>query len=121
MNLKKCDQGHFYDQDKEPVCPQCKSAAQREVQNAPVPNLTKDAAYAASDVTQRLKPESAQENTQKVEPSENTMKVDVPNGDLRAQVDDVRTVGIITNKPKSKAPVAGWLVCVEGKHYGEDF
>lgn len=116
MNLKKCSQGHFYDEDKDPVCPQCKAASVSVADNA-----QNTFAGSPSDVTMRAKPQTEQENTQKVTPQDNTVKAEAANGDLRAQVDDVRTVGMITNKPKGKAPVAGWLVCVDGKHYGEDF
>jgi hypothetical protein len=36
--------------------------------------------------------------------------------------DDQKTIGIFsTNQVNASEPVVGWLVCVEGNHYGEDF
>ncbi|MEE3429015.1 MAG: FHA domain-containing protein [Ruminococcus sp.] len=48
----------------------------------------------------------------------------VSGGNLGADVEDVqKTVGIFVNNKNntSTQPVVGWLVCVDGDHFGEDF
>lgn len=66
---------------------------------------------------------AANGNTLPLNPPVNTASLPGNNqaGGLRDQVDDVnKTVGFF-KKSNGKEPVVGWLVCVEGKHYGEDF
>lgn len=94
MNLTRCSQGHFFDADKFATCPHCESSGNGGM------------------VTQPSKPEPKEKKEEKVEVQKS----------LKNQVDDVqKTVGMFRTDKSSKQPVAGWLVCVEGPHFGEDF
>ena len=109
MNLTRCNQGHFYDADKYSVCPHCNNGA----------------SDAAEEVMQHTVPgDSLMDSYSAVTPPENTPSVenDYQPGTLKSEVDDVqKTVGMFDVKKGAKQPVAGWLVCVEGPHFGEDF
>lgn len=110
MKLTKCSQGHFYDADKFDACPHCSSgqqASQSKTQSVPIDD-------SGSKLTEKVSnAASSQSQTRDVNKSGNET--------LKSAVDDVqKTVGIF-NKKTGKEPVVGWLVCIEGEHYGEDF
>jgi hypothetical protein len=66
------------------------------------------------------RPSTPPANVQRPQPPVNEPK---PNG-LGSAVDDAqKTVGLFVKGSNNNAtqPVVGWLVCVEGEHFGEDF
>lgn len=113
MKLTKCSNGHFYDADKFDTCPHCGNGASAQSKTQPVNNG--GAQNASGQPTAKVPTPSEQGNTRDIH-------APAP-GSLGAAVDDVKkTVGIFNQKSKSgNEPVVGWLVCVEGEHYGEDF
>lgn len=99
MKLTRCNQGHFFDADKYTSCPHCNSAVAQDKTLASEPPK-----MPTTPPPQKPAP------VKKAEPS------------LKSQVDDVqKTVGMFSVDKSAKQPVAGWLVCVEGAHLGEDF
>lgn len=110
MNLTRCNNGHFYDADKYNTCPHCSDAS--------------SSAAGPNDPTVG-KINNGPGFTEKINQEVNTPPSDSSKSDhsssLKGAVDDVqKTIGIF-NTDKGKEPVVGWLVCVEGNHYGEDF
>ena len=102
MKLTKCNQGHFYDADRFETCPHCNSAGQ--VQSTPDSGTINSRKEYLTEKVDVAKPEVKS----------------TPNSLGSAVEDAQKTVGIFKKKA-GKEPVAGWLVCIEGEHYGEDF
>lgn len=136
MNLTRCNQGHFYDADKHPAgCPHCGGnggqapmggAASGTPTMAINPVNNASAAPAGANMhTVPLNPQATPAATVPMTPPQapaaTTPLGQASNGGGLA--DDVgKTVGFFTKKTNGGTePVTGWLVCVEGKHYGEDF
>ncbi len=98
MKLAKCSNGHFYDADLNVTCPHCDGGGEQ------------------NDVTVAL--------DQRPEETDKTVPVD-PMYQQNATipvVEDGATVAYFEGKIKTDvSPVAGWLVCIEGAHLGEDF
>jgi hypothetical protein len=96
MKLTRCNQGHFYDADKYTTCPHCQNGQE--------------------DDGSKTMP-STPSQTAKIDQGETE-----PITNLKKEVDDVqKTVGIFKSQKGNTQPVAGWLVCVDGPHFGEDF
>lgn len=114
MNLTRCNHGHFYDADKYNSCPHCNdvSAAVSGPDSVTVGRIPK-----GPGLTEKI---NNGKNTQDEVPN-SAIPDDMKSGGLKGAVDDVqKTIGIF-NTNKGKEPVVGWLVCIEGNHYGEDF
>lgn len=147
MKLTKCSQGHFFDADKYEACPHCQgggaqaggaSAGGSMAHTVPItPPGGAQASVAPAggsmDHTVPLTPGGNQSAGQQAGVTPAGVTIDTKPAtpptepatkkkDLSGAVDDVqKTVGIFNAKPGKKEPVAGWLVCVDGPHYGEDF
>lgn len=110
MKLTRCNNGHFYDADKYTTCPHCSNASTD-------PGVTQPAGGGVRPVDNG--------KTEPINPNPNRSGQTQPGnngGGLKDQVDDVqKTVGIFNTKKGGTEPVAGWLVCTEGPHFGEDF
>lgn len=131
MNLKRCNNGHFYDADKFTTCPHC------------------DPTVSASDVTVAITPESVTEDIRSAFDDDNktvslqdalnataapiptpkpapapavtpNMAVPTPSASAAKAGDDAKTVSYYGTSIGAE-PVVGWLVCIEGDHYGESF
>lgn len=101
MKLTKCTNGHFYDADRYGSCPHC---------NASV-----------VDQTMTI-PGNESVNLDKTEAEQNVVERKVEQKKVNPIADEQKTIGIFsTGVSGSSAPVVGWLVCVKGNHYGEDF
>lgn len=116
MKLTRCNNGHFYDADKYTTCPHCSTpAVNNQGETQPLGGIPRPA---GNGPTQPLDPNPVGKGvTQPVNPG-------APGGGstLKHEVDDVqKTVGIFNTKKGGTEPVAGWLVCIEGPHFGEDF
>ena len=104
MEMKQCPNGHFYDQSRTPECPYCNSASANVNVTRPawLPDETGQTVGATvpvgqGDYTDRTRPIA------------------------EAKADEAeRTVAVI-KKEMGIDPVAGWLVCIEGKEKGRDF
>ena len=93
MNLTRCSNGHFYDQDKYGVsCPHCGGLGMAIPQNKDVVSKNNSLQKAVASAI----------------------------GSTIPSDDDDKTVSLY-HKAMGSEPVVGWLVCVEGNHFGEDF
>lgn len=120
MNITRCNNGHFYDAEKYTQCPHCNGGA-----------MVDGAAGTVQDNAGKTMPSTppmggvAPAGGAATKPSPSTppmggAKPSTP--PANNEVDDIKkTVGIFNAKSGGKQPVVGWLVCVEGPHYGEDF
>lgn len=96
MNLTRCEKGHFYDADRFDTCPHCNDAvggydATVSMPLSTIPSEIMQTEPLAVTVPETEKTESGQE-----------------------------TVGYFQGSIGLE-PVVGWLVCVKGNHFGEDF
>lgn len=93
MNLVRCMNGHFYDAERFDDCPHCNQTT--------------------------IRPEDGEDFiTRPISPPEDPglgVEIGVANG----SEDEVITRGYFGEI--SSEPVVGWLVCIEGNHFGEDF
>lgn len=115
MDLKRCANGHFYDADVYTSCPHCNGENQADVggrlyEDAPTEKLDIfsdfDAAGAVDDGLESTMPLS-------------DLISDFKDTDTQADNQEL-TVSYYEGAIGSD-PVVGWLVCVEGNHFGEDF
>lgn len=128
MDLKRCMNGHFYDGDSFANCPHCMGtgesapymagAAQmnNNFDNNPTERFeepidiysTEPAPLNQSNVTVRLK--DLVDDNSKTE----ITSYETENDDQEKTVSYYKSV-------IGAEPIVGWLVCVEGNHFGEDF
>ena len=114
MNLVKCQSGHFYDENRYEACPHCAAGPNMSNNNLTVPVINKGgdevttplAGAAQSDVTEPLGNSSLGD----------AVKSAIGNS---PEVDE-KTVGFYS-RSMGLEPVVGWLVCIAGGHFGEDF
>ncbi len=101
MAMKRCENGHFYDNTKHSVCPFC------GVQNL---DLSK-----TMPVRNPVSPAGATQGAQQVKsaPEKTVAKA-------QANPADGKTVGVM-RRNVGFDPVVGWLVCVEGPDIGKDY
>ena len=108
MNLVKCANGHFYDESRFEKCPHCLSAGGNEKMTVPLAHGSgNDAVTVPQSVSLKDAVRSATGDT--------PTPAAAP-----ASQDDQLTVSFY-KKTIGTEPVVGWLVCVEGEHFGEDF
>ena len=104
MNLTRCENGHFYDAERFNACPHCNQSAMSTV-------LQDDNGEAQYTMPLNPAPDVASNDAQR-----NGLKdliTDVKEDDSQATIG---YFGAVENEP-----VVGWLVAIEGAHYGEDF
>ena len=123
MKLTRCDQGHFYDADKYTSCPHCQASPADDPSQKTMPSVPP-----ASQKTMPMTPPTTPAPQPQTVPSAPAApaapqpQANQGGSSLHQAVDDVqKTVGIFQTKKGSREPVAGWLVCVDGPHLGEDF
>lgn len=100
--VTKCMNGHFYDAERFDNCPYCASKADIGPTVAEVPPSF------SGQVTVPVEPVGAGKPAGIGNPLENDF------------LDATKTVAKFAS-PTGKDPVVGWLICIEGKHYGEDY
>lgn len=113
MKLTRCNNGHYYDADRYSTCPHCNSSVVDVTRTVPegYNNNPIDRTEADPSIERDKKEEKSLEKVIK-EASGSTSAID----------DEQKTIGIFsTGVSGDSAPVVGWLVCVKGNHYGEDF
>jgi hypothetical protein len=115
--LARCERGHFYDAGKYDVCPHCENT-----QEIPVTKLERDWELPSGADTSESVPAQSR-------PAENK---DVVREQVCAPMqgsfmdpgvyarDDSMTVHYY-QKTLGTEPVVGWLVCVSGVHFGQDY
>ena len=100
MEMKRCPNGHFYDQSKYPECPYCSGAS------------------ANANVTVPLN--AGVGPTMPVAPSAGRTAPIAGDSASGGPADSERTVALIRHRIGID-PVVGWLVCVEGPEKGRDY
>ena len=101
MNLVKCPNGHFYDENSFQTCPHCTEASARN------DNITMPVNQSSKDVV-----------TSDIHGASGGRAL--KDAIKAATGDDEKTVGFY-KKSIGTEPVVGWLVSVKGAHFGEDF
>lgn len=127
MNLKRCNNGHFFDADKYTTCPHCNpTVSASEVTVA----MTSD--HMSSDVKAAINAFNDEDNktvslqdavsaaTAAPAPSAAAAPFQTMTSPVPAPMDDAKTVSYFSTSLGAE-PVVGWLVCIEGDHYGESF
>ena len=126
MNLVKCENGHFYDEERYPSCPHCAAPALRD-DNLTVPVMrtpANDAVTVALDQSDAAPPpvpaapeQTAAQNTGSLKDAVQAASAGAVNAPAES---DEKTVGFFSSTMGTE-PVVGWLVCTVGEHFGEDF
>ena len=122
MNLVKCENGHFYDKNRYDQCPHCSGGGERNdnvtvpvMHNAGNEALTTDlsggsgSGSGAATVAQNISLQDAVKSAASAAPITSSRPAS-----------DELTVSFY-KKALGTEPVVGWLVGVEGDHFGEDF
>ncbi len=136
MNLRRCENGHFFDVDKFQTCPHCAAiggdtkptqafAEMESVTTEPVTIPLTHMQQQAQQIQQPVQqPGMVQPMAQPVTSQESMSLRDAVGKAMTnvqdVQDDDSRTISIYQTKIGSE-PVVGWLVCIEGKDFGESF
>lgn len=92
MNLQRCENGHFYDADRFDSCPHCNQGTISTVA------------------------ESTEGKNYTLPLDEDESKIQEM---VSGQTEEGVTIGVYGDLQTE--PVVGWLVAVEGNHFGEDF
>lgn len=103
MNLVRCENGHFYDSERFDECPHCNQTTVSTV----IEDSDGNKGY-----TMPINPDTDSDST----PSK---RLDDIVGDAKGDDDAQKTIGYFGSIPSE--PVVGWLVAIEGEHFGEDF
>ncbi len=130
MNLVKCNNGHFYDSERYGSCPHCNDSSGRN-DNMTVPMMRGQSGDAVTvamsgsgsgggEMTAALSqaPVSVPAPAAKSSLQEAVQSASASGVNVEAASD--KTVGFFSHT-MGKEPVTGWLVCVVGEHFGEDF
>lgn len=124
MKLVKCKNGHFYDEERYDKCPHCSGAMNRS-DSVTVPLMrapANDAVTVAMDTAPA--PETVPMAAPQAAPSGRTgsalRDAVTAASEGTAELSGDRTVGFYAHTIGAE-PVVGWLVCVTGEHFGEDF
>lgn len=103
MNLVRCENGHFYDSERFDECPHCNQTTVSTV----IEDDDGNKGY-----TMPINPGTDSDLT----PSKRLGDIV---GDAKGDDDAQKTIGYFGSIPSE--PVVGWLVAIEGEHFGEDF
>lgn len=119
MNLVRCGKGHFYDADKFDTCPHCLQLMAHEE------NVTTPLYSAAKHLTEPLTEYQPQPNggaePQSAPAPAADLKEEIQRSVSAAPQEDVeKTVGYYASLIGIE-PVVGWLVCIKGEYYGDQF
>lgn len=124
MGMKRCGNGHFYDDNKYQQCPYCgistmdSSRTMPIIKSAPPQVSQQPGQYVSSARIRSMQGRTVSQKT--VQPNYyNTQNM--PSGFIQNLAeDDNKTIGIV-KKEKGIDPVVGWVVCIEGPTRGVDY
>lgn len=121
MNLVRCEKGHFYDQDKFSSCPHCSSSEDdrsvtmviREDKPAPESDNTifTEGFTGGVEQPERMSLKDAIETVGKANSQDNIEDAD----------DDMGKTISYYSKAIGTDPVVGWLIAINGNHFGQGF
>lgn len=131
MDLKRCENNHYYDASKFDSCPHCQQGVAQEVSVAfdqaggtfggPAVHLGQEpltvpqgGAGMAGGISQT---DTLPDPIVAPKPS---LTEAVSQANTMPYEDESKTIGIYT-PTLGKEPVVGWLVCIEGSYFGESF
>ena len=121
MTLTRCNNGHFYDEDKFTQCPHCANAGRNSGATVPLDrnvNVTvplTDYGGGGDDTPTSKPPQDVGSGSlSDVVNRANIGVTPVPSDN------ESKTVSFYSNAIGTE-PVVGWLVCIEGNHMGEGF
>lgn len=124
MNLVKCENGHFYDEERYQSCPHCAAPALGGGAGVTVPVMRTPANDAVTVAMNHAAPVAASAEATAMPQSGLQEAVSAAAGAVQSgavsPAGDEKTVGFFQSAIGSE-PVVGWLVCVQGEHLGEDF
>ena len=106
MDLTRCSNGHFYDAERFSECPYCNGGTAEK-------GFTETVAY--SEEMEATMP--MEQMTEPPKPVRETLEEKISQATLQEE-DKTISYGM---SAFGSEPVVGWLVCIEGKHFGEDF
>lgn len=111
MNLKKCENGHYYDSDKYAECPRCKSREASPLKKA------------SDSAPQKVVPQAAasqQAASQEAisQPEASLGAAPQPEAAQPAAVPEAASQQNAMVQPKPKKKITGWLVCIKGELKG---
>ena len=119
MNLKRCNNGHFYDADKFSTCPYCNPTV-----SASELTVAMDQAqlYADSGAAPEFDDEDGKTVSLQdaVSAAVSAPEPAAPAAAAKQDLDDSKTVSFYAQSMGTD-PVVGWLVCIEGSYFGESF
>ena len=117
MTLTRCVNGHFYDKDKFYQCPHCDSAGLNTGSSF---TFMQSGNMAAEQIGALPNNQNKQMETPSVSSLEDAVKDAYISAVAPVSYDEGATVSYY-NRAIGAEPVVGWLVCIEGRHLGEDF
>lgn len=123
MNLKRCNNGHFYDADKFQTCPYCNPTVSADEVTVAVDtqemlgNVDADFDSADSKTVSLQDAVSAATAAPAAAPVNYAAPAAAP---VSYADDDAKTVSFYSQSMGTE-PVVGWLVCTEGEYFGESF
>ena len=112
MNLQKCSNGHYYDGDVYSSCPHCKNQQASEGKTVALDVSPSG----GGDVTVAMSTDEGPTLSGMVQAVKDNFGSALPS-------DDQKTVSFYDGNQvlAEKDPVIGWVVCVKGGLYGQDF
>lgn len=118
MKLIKCESGHFYDEERYTQCPYCNG--QLGAGNQPTASAAKAAGEDAvtvdmNSVVRGTAPEKAPEDS-----LQSAVKAAAEGVAPVKTANDPQTISFF-KQSMGVEPVVGWLVCIEGPCFGQDF
>jgi len=119
MNITRCENGHFYDEEKSNECPHCQKRAADSEQ---IPDFVRGSVINGPPrATGQENPPGRNLNDEKT-----TFGPQAVSGGEKIRVEmgsapkDEKTVGLFRSQ-KGYDPVTGWLVCMSGAERGRDY
>ena len=117
MNLKRCNNGHFYDADKFTTCPYCNPTV-----SASELTVAMDQAQLYEETGASSEFDDEDGKTVSLQDAVSAaVNAPAPSpADVQPDLDDNKT-GSYYAQSMGADPVVGWLVCIEGSYFGESF
>jgi len=117
MNLTRCRNGHFYDEDRYDSCPHCGNANQADNLTEP---MARNDSVTVGIVQNQNSVDDAPTRAVGASLSEAVSQASASPSVNLGVSDDSKTVSYY-HKAMGTNPVVGWLVCVAGENIGEDY
>lgn len=117
MKLKKCENGHFYDESKYAFCPHCKNSGGQNEMDYTAAMYSSESGNDKKTEQALTEPLTQNTESQSICNLRNELQKEV--SVLQTQEQNL-TVGYYSQK-MALNPVVGWLVCLSGKNKGRSY